>query len=76
MKRLVVQGVRAIRKAVIAVVGVTIVLVGMALIVLPGPAFVVIPIGVGILALEFTWAQRLMKRARELYGSLGEREGQ
>ena len=32
---------------------------------LPGPAFVVIPIGLAILALEFTWAERLLETALE-----------
>jgi len=36
---------------------------GLALLVLPGPAFVVIPIGLAILSLEFAWAERLLERA-------------
>lgn len=53
------------RRLVVAVIGSTVVLVGIALIVLPGPAFIVIPIGLGILGLEFAWARRLLKRARD-----------
>ena len=34
------------------------------MIVLPGPAFVVIPLGLGILAVEFRWARRLLDRVR------------
>ena len=30
---------------------------------LPGPAFVVIPIGLAILSLEFAWAERLLEKA-------------
>lgn len=40
-------------------------LFGVALIVLPGPAFVVIPVGLGILASEFVWAKRLLNRFKE-----------
>ena len=40
-----------------------IVAAGIALVVLPGPAFVVIPIGLAMLALEFAWADRLLDRA-------------
>ncbi|MDA1142516.1 MAG: PGPGW domain-containing protein [Planctomycetota bacterium] len=40
-------------------------LFGVALVFLPGPAFIVIPAGLGILALEFRWAQRLLKRIRK-----------
>lgn len=67
MDRFVAEGIRAARRIVIAVVGVTVLLVGVILLVLPGPAFVVIPIGLGILAIEFEWARRLLKRARRLY---------
>ena len=58
-------GYRAGRKIVVGVVGATILLVGVALLVLPGPAIVVIPVGLGILALEFAWARRWLKRLRE-----------
>lgn len=64
---LVTEGLRAARRVVVSVVGVTVLVVGVALLVLPGPAFVVLPIGLGILAVEFEWARRLMRRARRLY---------
>lgn len=54
----------AVRKIVIAVIGTTILLIGIALVVLPGPAFIVIPIGLSILASEFIWARRVIKRGR------------
>ena len=52
------------RKLVVAVVGFTVLLLGLALIVLPGPAVVVIPIGLVILATEFAWARRLLRRMK------------
>lgn len=58
------QSIRQARRLVIAVVGVTVLLLGIALIVLPGPAFIVIPLGLAILAAEFAWARRLLKRVR------------
>ena len=48
-----------------AIVGFTLLLGGIAMLVLPGPAFVVIPIGLAILSLEFTWAERLLDRSLE-----------
>jgi len=60
------KGVRAVRRLIVAVVGATVLLFGLALLVLPGPAFVVIPIGLGILAIEFGWARRSLRRARDL----------
>ena len=51
-----------VRKLIVAVIGGTIVLLGLALLILPGPAIVVIPIGLAILATEFAWARRLVRR--------------
>ena len=43
--------------------GVAVLAVGVAMLALPGPAFVVIPIGLAILSLEFVWAERLLEKA-------------
>jgi len=53
------------RRCAIALVGGTVVLVGVLMIVLPGPAVVVIPAGLAILALEFAWARIWLKRVQE-----------
>jgi uncharacterized protein (TIGR02611 family) len=47
----------------VAGLGGIITLAGVAMLVTPGPAFVVIPIGLAMLALEFAWAERLLDRA-------------
>ena len=52
------------RKLIVGVIGITILLLGVAMIVLPGPAFIVIPAGLGILATEFAWARRLVRHIR------------
>ncbi len=46
-----------------AIAGAMVTLAGIAMLVTPGPAFVVIPIGLAMLALEFAWAERLLRRA-------------
>ena len=51
------------RKLIVGVIGITILLLGVAMIVLPGPALIVIPAALGILATEFTWARHLVRRA-------------
>ncbi len=56
---------KQIRRIIVAVVGFTILLIGIALLVLPGPAFVVIPVGLGILAIEFVWARKLLKKVKD-----------
>ena len=53
-----------LRKFIVALIGGTVLLIGIALIVLPGPAFIVIPIGLAILATEFAWARRAVAKAR------------
>jgi hypothetical protein len=53
-----------LKRVIVAVVGGTILLFGFALLVLPGPAFLVIPLGLAILATEFVWARRWLKRAK------------
>jgi tellurite resistance protein TerC len=55
-----------IRKIVVSVIGGTIVLVGIALLVLPGPATIVIPIGLIILASEFAWARHVLRRGKHV----------
>lgn len=56
--------VRQLRRIVVAFVGGLVVAVGVAMLVLPGPAIVVIPAGLAILATEFPWARRLLHRVR------------
>lgn len=57
---------RIARRIVVAVVGFTVLFVGIILLVTPGPAFVVIPAGLGILAIEFAWARRWLRKVKDL----------
>lgn len=52
------------RRIAIALVGFSVLCVGVAMIVLPGPALLVIPAGLGILALEFAWAKRWLEEVK------------
>ena len=61
-----VPNLRVAKRIIVGVVGGTVTLIGVALIVLPGPAFIVIPIGLSILATEFLWAKRWLRKARQL----------
>lgn len=56
---------RQAKRVAIAVIGGTVVLFGIVLIFTPGPAFVVIPIGLAILATEFVWARWLLRKVQE-----------
>ena len=53
------------RKLVVSIIGATIILIGVPLLVLPGPGTVVIVLGLALLGTEFLWARRLMKRVKE-----------
>jgi uncharacterized protein (TIGR02611 family) len=53
-----------LRKVVIGVIGGTVLLIGIALLLLPGPAAIVIPIGLIILATEFAWARRVLRSGK------------
>lgn len=49
---------------IITVVGLTVIIIGICLLVLPGPGILIIFAGVAILGLEFAWARRLVERGR------------
>ena len=59
------NGYGAARKTMVALAGTTVLMLGLALLFLPGPGVLVIPLGLGILGIEFAWARHWMKRARE-----------
>ena len=54
----------SLKRAVVGVVGVTVVIGGIAMLVLPGPGLLTIALGLAILATEFDWAKSLLSRAR------------
>ena len=54
-----------IKKVAVGIVGSIVLLAGIALLVLPGPAFLVIPAGLAILATEFEWAKRWRDRCKQ-----------
>ena len=54
----------AVRRVVVLIIGTLVLLVGVAMIFLPGPAIIVIPAGLAILATEFEWAQNLLDKGR------------
>ena len=59
--------VKQAKRLIVAVIGLTVVLLGVILIFTPGPAIIVIPLGLFILASEFVWARRLLKKLRNQF---------
>lgn len=60
---------KAARRIVIGIVGLTVLAIGVVMLVTPGPALIVIPVGLAILSIEFTWARSWLKRLRESISS-------
>jgi uncharacterized protein (TIGR02611 family) len=53
------------KRIAISIVGGSVLLMGLAMLVLPGPGLLVIPLGLAILGLEFAWARRWLRKVRE-----------
>jgi uncharacterized protein (TIGR02611 family) len=53
------------RRAIVFFIGGVTLAVGVAMLVLPGPAIIFIPLGLAILATEFRWAKRWLSRGRQ-----------
>jgi tellurite resistance protein TerC len=58
------------RRLAILMIGSTLLVGGAALLLLPGPGLLVIAIGLAILATEFVWARRWLKRLRDNLGEV------
>ncbi|MDH3283386.1 MAG: PGPGW domain-containing protein [Acidobacteriota bacterium] len=56
---------KKIRRLVITVIGATLLLIGVALLVLPGPGLLFILASLAVLAIEFVWARTLLRRLKE-----------
>jgi tellurite resistance protein TerC len=52
------------RRVVVALIGASVLIIGIAMIVLPGPAIIVIPAGLAILGTEFLWARQLLSKMK------------
>ncbi len=59
-----IKNLKSVKRAIKIVVGFTILLLGMALLVLPGPGIPIIIFGLIILAAEYIWARKLLEKAK------------
>jgi len=60
------ENIKIVKRVIVSVVGATVLLIGVALLILPGPAFIVIPVGLAILASEYAWARRWLRKVRRM----------
>jgi uncharacterized protein (TIGR02611 family) len=56
------------KKIIVLVVGMTVLILGVTMIVLPGPAIIVVPLGLAILGTEFFWAKKLLISIKQKLG--------
>ena len=68
------ENIKIVRRVIVSVIGATVLLIGIALLVLPGPAFIVIPVGLAILATEYAWARRWLKKVRQIASNVVSRD--
>ena len=61
---------KQIRRLAIFLIGISIVLIGCILFFTPGPAIIVIPAGLALLATEFIWAKKLLNKFKEVTSSI------
>jgi uncharacterized protein (TIGR02611 family) len=57
--------VKGLKRFFIALIGMTTLILGILMIVLPGPAIVFIPLGLAILATEFVWARVWLNKIKD-----------
>jgi uncharacterized protein (TIGR02611 family) len=55
----------AVKKSAVTILGVALLVVGLAMMVLPGPGILVIVAGLAVLATEYVWARSLLNRAKD-----------
>jgi tellurite resistance protein TerC len=57
--------IRYVKTVITTVIGFTVLAIGAAMLILPGPGIVVIGIGLLILSAEFVWAKRALDRMKD-----------
>ncbi|GAB4286222.1 MAG: hypothetical protein Kow0098_01140 [Ignavibacteriaceae bacterium] len=62
------KNLRKIKRLITAVIGFTLLFIGLILIFIPGPALIIIPLALSVLASEFIWAQKLSEKFRDKFG--------
>ncbi|HEV3505581.1 MAG TPA: PGPGW domain-containing protein, partial [Actinomycetes bacterium] len=61
---------RAVRRGGVFLVGMTLLIAGAAMLVLPGPGIAVMLLGLGVLSAVFLWAKRVLAWARERFDTI------
>jgi uncharacterized protein (TIGR02611 family) len=59
---------RSMRRIVVTVVGALLIVLGLIMIVTPGPGWLTVIAGLGVLSTEYTWARRALAHCKQRYG--------
>ncbi|MFA3783139.1 PGPGW domain-containing protein [Melioribacteraceae bacterium 4301-Me] len=62
---MIIKTLKQFKKILTAIVGFTVLGIGIIMIITPGPASLVIPLGLTILASEFLWAKKVLEKLKE-----------
>ncbi len=57
---------KSLKRIVVALVGFTIIIIVVLMIMLPGSAYIIIPLGLAILAIEFIWARKILDEVKQI----------
>jgi len=71
MTKFILNSYKRVKRLIVIIIGFTVMLLGILMIVLPGPAIIVIPLGLGILSTEFVWAKKLLDRVKDKLNNIG-----
>lgn len=67
-----IQTLKQAKKVIVAIVGFTLIALGILLFVTPGPGWAVIFLGLTVLSAEFVWARRVLKRLKKTSAAIAE----
>ena len=67
MNTLILKSLQRAKRLIVIVAGSTVLLMGIAMIALPGPAVLVIPVGLSVLATELVWARKLLNKLKSTF---------
>jgi uncharacterized protein (TIGR02611 family) len=70
MHPIIVKTKEQVKRFIFVIVGFTFLILGIAMILLPGPAFIMIPLGLGILATEFVWAKVFLNKIKDKFNTI------
>lgn len=75
IERLALRTYRQAQKVIALLVASTVLLLGIAMVLLPGPSLFVVPLGVAILAIEIAWARRWLQKIRKSLSEMRQHNG-